>query len=73
MVCSAENAVALLLIEAKDGGLHLAFVPDELPQIQVEAGLRELAIEAQQVSVVSDWRTASCNLAVAPLTFPQTN
>ena len=64
MVASAERPLRMLVVHAKHGGFHIALVPTELSDEQVEAALQELGIEGAAVLELSDWKTTADNVAV---------
>ena len=75
MVRSAEAELTMLVVHAKHqhGGFYIALVPDSLDAGEVDAGLKELEIDAAQVFQLSNWKTSAQGLAVAFLPFPGLN
>jgi hypothetical protein len=67
-----EQPIRLLAIQAKNerGGFHLAWVPSDLDDDQLQAAFSELGIEAEQAMEVGDWRTSSQNVMTAFVPFP---
>lgn len=66
MVTSDERPLRMLVVHARfGGGFHVALVPADLRDDQVEAAFHEVGIEAAAVLELSDWRTTTDNVAVA--------
>jgi hypothetical protein len=65
MVARGERQLRMLVVHARQGGFHVALVPSDLGDEQVEAALQELGIEGTAVLELSDWRTAECGVALA--------
>ncbi len=55
----------LVVHDRLGGGFHIALVPADLFEEQVESALEELGIDGEAVLELSDWRTSGCGLAVA--------
>jgi len=60
-----ERQLRILVVHARHGGFHVALVPSDLGDEQVESALMELGIEGTAVLELSDWRTSRDNVAVA--------
>ena len=68
-----EASVMLVAIRAKNesGGFFIAFVPAELDAAQICRACNELAIEAEEMLPLANWRTSTQNVAVSFVPFPQ--
>ncbi len=61
-----ERPLRMMIVYAgSEGGFYLALVPAALSLEQVEAALKELGIEAEQVFELGGWKTTSDDVAVA--------
>jgi len=70
-----ESQLTMMVVHAKHqhGGLYIAMVPTSLDDAEVDSGLTELGIDAEQVFELGDWKTTPNGIAVAFLPFPGTN
>ncbi len=64
----------MFVIHARFGGdFHVALVPAALSQEQMDAALREVGIEAEEVLELGGWKTSECGVAVARVPMPEGN
>ena len=59
----------MLVVHARGGGFHIALIPSDLGDDQVEAAILEFGIEGAAVLELGDLRTSEDNLAVAYMPF----
>ena len=66
MVAHGERRLRMLVVHARfGGGFHIALVPSDLRDEQVEAAFQEVGIEAAAILELSDWKTTADNVAIA--------
>jgi hypothetical protein len=69
----AEKPIRLLAIQAngENGGLYLAFIPEQLTEPEIKTALAELNIEPLATLEVGGWRTTERHVTIAFIPFPE--